>query len=178
MTLQALALADTLINRSRGSARNLVFVWLAGTSCLLMTGLPEVLFPDLPERLLMVLKASLGPLAGAIALYFLGNWLGGMWEGALVQRLTTWGGSAVLLAATLMAAAASQIDTAHFTSLLWLTAGVNMVPVLLAALAVWRAIQLGDPLARWMGLAIACLAMMVCGIYLRALQVPGFGLLT
>lgn len=178
MTLLALALVDTLSTRTRGSVRNLVFVLITGASCLLMTGLPEVLFPGLPERLLMVLKASMGPLAGAIALYFLGNWLGGMWEGALVHRLTAWGGCAVLLAATLMAAAASQIEPAQFPALLWVTAGVNMVPVLLAVLAVWHAAQLGDPLARWMGLAIACLALMVCGMYLRGLQVPGLGLLT
>ena len=177
MTLLALALVDTLSNRNLGSVRNLVFVLLTGASCLVMTGLPEVLFPVLPERLLMVLKASLGPVAGAVALYFLGNWLGAMWEGALVHRFTAWGGSAVLLAATLMAAVASQIEPDQFQSLLWITAIVNMVPVLLAALAVWHAVQLGDPLARWMGLAIACLALMVCGMYLRGLQVPGFGLL-
>lgn len=178
MTLLALTLADTLSNRNRGSLRNLIFVLITGASCLVMTGLPEVLFPDLPERFLMVLKASLGPLAGAVALYFLGNWLGGMWEGALVHRFTAWGGSAVLLAATLMAAVASQIEAAHFHSLLWVTAGVNMVPVLLAMLAVWHAAKLGDPLARWMGLAMVCLALMVCGMYLRGLNVPGFGLLT
>lgn len=178
ITLLMLALVDTLRLRNRGSARNLVFVLLTGISCLLLTGLPEVLFPNLPERLLMVLKASLGPMAGAIALYFLGNWLGGMWEGALVHRLTSWGGSAVLLAATVMAAMASQIETVHFQSLLWVTAYVNMAPVLLALLAVWHAVKLGDPLARWMGLAMVCLAFMVFGIYLRALQVPGFGLLT
>jgi GGDEF domain-containing protein len=178
MTLLALALVDTLSTRTRGSVRNLVFVLITGASCLLMTGLPEVLFPNLPERLLMVLKASLGPFAGAIALYFLGKWFGSMWEGALAHRFTAWGGSAVLLAATLMAIAASQIDPAHFTSLLWITAGVTMVPVLLAGLAVWHAAQLGDPLARWMGLAMACLALVVCGMYLRGLNVPGFGLLT
>lgn len=178
LTLLALTLVDTLSTRTRGSVRNVVFVLITGTSCLLLTGLPEVLFPNLPERLLMVLKASLGPFAGAIALYFLGKWFGGMWEGALAHRFTAWGGSAVLLAATLMAIVASQIDPAHFTSLLWITAGVTMVPVLLAVLAVWHAAKLGDPLARWMGLAMACLALVVCGIYLRGLNVPGFGLLT
>lgn len=178
LTLLALALVDTLSSRTLGSVHNLVFVLLTGASCLLMTGLPEVLFPSLPERLLMVLKASLGPLAGAVALYLLGNWLGGMWEGTLVHRLTAWGGCAVLLAATAMAAAASLIETAQFASLLWVTAGVNMVPVLLAVLAVWHSAKLGDPLARWMGLTIACLALMVCGMYLRGLQVTGFGLLT
>jgi len=39
-----------------------------------------------------------------------------------------------------------------------------------------RAAALGDPLARWMVLACACLAAMTTGLYLRGLQVQGFGL--
>ncbi|WP_439114454.1 hypothetical protein [Hydrogenophaga sp.] len=178
LTLLALSLVDALVNRTVGSVRNLWFVLVTGASCVLVTGLPEVLFPDLPAHLLLVLKASLGPLAGAMALYFLGNWLGGVREDALVHRLTAWGGALVCLAALVLAVVASQTAAAHFVSLLRVAAVVNMVPVLLAALAVWRAAQLGDPLARWMGLAVACLAATVCGIYLRGLQVPGFGLFT
>jgi GGDEF domain-containing protein len=178
LTLLALSLVDALGNRTVGSVRNLVFVVITGASCVLVTGLPEVFFPHLPARLLMVLKASLGPLAGAMALYFLGNWLGGVREDTLVHRLTAWGGALVLLAALVLAVVGSQTEATHFTSLLLVAAAVNMVPVLLAALAVWRAARLGDPLARWMGLAVACLAATVCGIYLRGLQVPGFGLFT
>ena len=47
---------------------------------------------------------------------------------------------------------------------------------LLAAIAAIRAAVLGDPLARWMVLACAFLAVMVCGLYLRGLNVEGFGL--
>lgn len=177
LTLLALSLLDVLSNRTLGSVRNLVFVLVTGASCVLITGLPEVLIPGLPERLLMVLKASLGPVAGALALYFLGNWLGGGREDALVHRLTAWGGAVVLLAAAVLGTLASMVSTERFQELLWLVAAVNMVPVMLAALAVLRAAQLGDPLARWMGLAVGCLALTVCGIYLRGLSVGGFGLL-
>ncbi|MGE0097743.1 MAG: hypothetical protein AB7S86_05280 [Hydrogenophaga sp.] len=176
LTLAALALADVLDSRTRGSVRNLFFVLITGTSCVVMTGLPEVFFPALPERLMMVLKASLGPTAGARALYFLGNWLGGVREDALMHRLTTWGSAVLMLASLSLAAVATQAPLEHFRPLLWTAAGVNLVPVLLAFLAVVRATKLGDPLARWMLLAVGFLALMTTGLYLRGLEVSGLGL--
>jgi len=114
LTLSIVALGDALASRSVGSVRNLLFVLIAGASCVVITGLPEVFFPGLPERLMMVLKASLGPLAGAMALYFLGNWLGGVREDVLVHNLTALGGTVVLLVALALAAVSSQVDPMHF----------------------------------------------------------------
>ncbi|MBE0586519.1 MAG: hypothetical protein IH617_00560, partial [Hydrogenophaga sp.] len=169
LTLAALALGDALGSRSRGSMRNLLFVVLTGASCVVMTGLPEALFPFLPGHPLRVLKASLGPLAGGVALYYLGGWLGGAREDALVHRLTAWGGAAVFLAAVVLALLASQVSSDQYHPVLLAAAVVNMVPVLLALVAVIRANRRGDPLARWMLLAIVCLAAMVSGLYLRGL---------
>lgn len=176
LTLSALALADALDSRTRGALRNLLFVLVAGTSCLVIAGLPEVFFPGTPARLTMVLKASLGPAASAMALYFLGNWLGGVREDKLVYRLTAWGAAVLLLAAVSLAMVAAQIPPERFRPVLATTAVVNMLPVLLAFLAVLRATKLGDPLARWMLPAIACLALMTGGLYLHALDAPGRGL--
>ncbi len=176
LTLTAVALGEALSSRSTGSVRNLLFLLVTGTSCVVMTGLPEVFFPGLSERLVMVVKAGLGPLAGAMALYFLGNWLGGVREDPLVHRLTALGGTVVFLCALALAATASQIDPHDFPALLLLAAAVNMVPVVLALVAVIRAAQLGDPLARWMGVAIGCLAAMTAGLYARGLDVAGLGL--
>ncbi|MDP3190253.1 hypothetical protein [Rhodoferax sp.] len=176
LTLAALAFADVVGSRTRGSVRNLLFVLVTGASCVVITGLPEAFFPNLPKRLMMVLKVSLGPSAGAMALYFLGNWLGGVREDALMHRLTAWGASVVLLASMSLAAVATQAPLAEFRVLLLAAAVVNLVPVLLAFVAVMRATKLGDPLARWMLLAIGCLAMMATGLYLRGLEVPGLGL--
>ncbi|KRC01025.1 hypothetical protein ASE11_05130 [Hydrogenophaga sp. Root209] len=176
LTLSAVALGDALSSRSTGSVRNLLFVLIAGASCVVMTGLPEVFFPELPERLMMMLKASLGPLASAMALYFLGNWLGGVREDALVHNLTALGGTAVLLVALALTAVSSQVDPMDFPALLMLAATVNLVPVLLGLLAVIRAAKLGDPLARWMGVGMVCLAAATVGLYARGLSVPGLGL--
>jgi GGDEF domain-containing protein len=168
-----LAVVDGLSRWSQGALRNLLFVLLTGASAVFMTGLPEVFFPDLSPRLLMMLKASLGPLAGAMAVYFLGAWLGGLREDRLVHRLTAWGGAAVFLMALVLALYASQVEPAGFQSLLWMAAGVNMVPVVIAMGVVTRSAALGDPLARWMSPAIACLALMVPGLYMRGLDLPG-----
>lgn len=176
LTLAALALADVLESRSNGSVRNLLFVLVTGASCVVITGLPEVFFPALPDRLMMVLKAGLGPMAGAMALHFLGSWLGGVREDALVYRLTTWGAAVLMVGALSLVAVATQAPADRFRMLLMVAAVVNLVPVLLAFFAVVRATKLGDPLARWMLLAIGCLAVMTTGLYLRGLEVPGLGL--
>ena len=39
-------------------------------------GLPQLVFPDLAPRAVLVAEASLGPLSGALALSYLGIWLG------------------------------------------------------------------------------------------------------
>ncbi|MCW5653487.1 diguanylate cyclase [Hydrogenophaga sp.] len=176
LTLAALALADVLDSRSKSSVRNLLFVFITGASCVVITGLPEQLVPGLPPRVLMVLKAGMGPAAGAMALYYLGSWLGGVREDAMVHRLTAWAAVVLGLAALGLAAAATQVHAEQFRELMLFSAVVNLVPVLLAFVAVMRAARLGDPLAPRMLLALVCLAVMTCGLYLRGLDVQGLGL--
>ncbi|MDO9437566.1 hypothetical protein [Hydrogenophaga sp.] len=176
LTLSALAFADVVGGRNLGTVRNLMFVLITGASCVVMTGLPEVFFPELPPRLMAILKAGLGPLAGAMGLYFVGTWLGGAREDNQTHRLTAFGGVVLVTVAVVLVAIASQIDASHFHSLLLATAIVNMVPVLLALVVAARAARLGDPLARWMALAIVCLAIVTIGHYMHGLHVPGLGL--
>lgn len=176
LTLAGVALADVLGNRTKGSARNLLFVVITGTSAVVMTGLPEVFWPGLPVRLMLVLKAGLGPLAGAMGLYFIGTWLGGMREDSLVHRLTVVGAVVLMVVALALGMAASRIDPEDFRPLLMAAAVVNLVPVLLALVAVVRATRLGDPLARWMALAVVCLGTLTGGHYANALGLGGMGL--
>jgi GGDEF domain-containing protein len=171
-----LALVDALSNRTPATLRNIVFVLVIGASCVVITGLPEVFFPHLPPQLMMVLRSSLGPAAGAMGVYFLGGWLGGLREDLLVYRLTAWGGAALLLAALALALVASQADLQDRQLLLLVAAGVNAVPIFIGMVVVVRSAALGDPLARWMIPAIVCLIVMVPGFYLRGLKVSGPGL--
>lgn len=177
LTLAALALGDALTSRSIGAIRNLVFMLITGTSCVVITGLPEVFFPALPERLMMMLKIGLGPLAGAIALVYLGIWLGGLREDVVVYRLTAWGGALIFFATMGLTLAGVVVPPGKsYYDLLWLTAAVNMTAVVLGLIATARAATLGDPLARWMVLACVLLALMVAGLYARGLNLPGVGL--
>jgi GGDEF domain-containing protein len=141
-----------------------------------MSSLPEALFPELVGRGLLVLKAALGPMSGAMALYFLGNWLGGPREDAWVHQLTVWGSATVALAAVGLAIIASQVAVDDFQAVLLAAASLNMVPVLMSVTAIRRAAQRGDPLAHWMLVAVACLAVMVSGLYLKGMALPGIGL--
>jgi len=70
--------------------RNLVFVALMGTAVILIVGLPETLWPRLDGRVLRMFKASLGPLAASVTLYYLGQWMGGLREDAVMNRITNW----------------------------------------------------------------------------------------
>ncbi len=176
LTLSALSIADVLINRKVGSVRNLIFVLFAGLSCIVITGLPEVLWPGLPVWLMQLLKGSMGPLAGAMALYFLGIWMGGSREDRTVARITRWGAGAVGLASLVLIPLVLRASPEEFQQLLIVTALVNMAAAVLGLIATLRAAALGDPLARWMVLACLCLGGLVTGLYLRGLNVPGFGL--
>jgi GGDEF domain-containing protein len=176
LTMVALSASDVAISRNIASVRALLFVVLTGASCVLMTGLPEVFFPGLPPRLLLVLKAGLGPLAGAIALAYLGIWLGGMREDVVVYRLTAWGGGALFVGAAGLTLWAILVAPDDFRQLLLVTGVVNMTAVVLGIIATARATSLGDPLARWMVMACVLLAAMVGGHYLHGLGVPGPGL--
>lgn len=176
LTLSVLSVADVLLNRKLGSLRNLIFVLVAGTSCVVITGLPEVLWPDLPSWLVQMVKGSLGPLAGAISLYYLGHWMGGSREDRAVSRITSWGAGGVLLGSLLLAVLAALASPDEFGRLLPATAIVNMAAAVLGLMATLRAAAMGDPLARWMALACLCLAASISGLYLRGLNVPGFGM--
>jgi GGDEF domain-containing protein len=172
LSLALLAGADALITRSLGAVRNVLLVSFIGSVCVLMSGLPELLFPDIPERLLMVLKASLGPLAGALGLRFLGIWIGGASEDRLLYGVTVWGCYLMLVAAAALAVLAMIVSPAEFTELLLISAAVNAVTVLLILLVSVRATLMGDPLALWLVLASLLLAGMMTGLYLHALKVP------
>ncbi len=176
MTLSAIALADALFNRKSGSLRNLVFVLFTGATCLMMTGLPELLWPGLPVALVQVLKGSLGPLAGAMALYFLGLWLGGTREDRTVHHITVWGAGALVLASVVLGLLMARASPEEFREVLLATAIVNVAAAVLGLIATLRAAALGDPLARWMVVACVGLVTLVVGLYLRGLEVPGFGL--
>jgi GGDEF domain-containing protein len=176
LSLVLLAAADAVVTRSLGAARNMLLIFAIGSACIFLSGLPEALFPSLPERLMMALKTGFGLLSSALGLRLLGIWAGGDREDYLVHRLTVWGAYGMLIASLVMAVLATLVAPQDFHGLLMLTAGLNTIAVLLCMVIAVRAALLGDPLARWLVLACLILTGLMAGLYLHALRVPGIGL--
>lgn len=165
LTIALVALADLLMSRSVASARAMVFVLLLGSSSVLMTSLPAVLFPGLPALALLTLQTSLGPLCGAISLTYLALWLGVAVEDRLVHYLLSWGAAAQVLIAVALAAWVVLADGRQPALYLQVGALASAVGLVLGMAAAMRAKYLGDILAGWMVLACIFLAGMVLGLY-------------
>ena len=169
-TLAAFALADALMRHSLAAWRAFVFVALTGTACLLLTGLTQTLFPDVPLRAVHVLQNTMGLLSGALALSYLGLWMGVAAEDRVV-RLTIRGGAlGLVLAACAMAVLTFLAPPEQWHDLLAATAVINGFSVLLPAIASLRAVALGDRLARGILAATGLLAGMAAGLYAHALH--------
>jgi GGDEF domain-containing protein len=175
LTLAALAMLDTLSARSIASVRNLLLVVMTGTTCMVVTGLPEVFWPGIPERVLVVIIVTLVPLSGALTLKYLDIWLGGAEEDVLVHQLIARGAGMQFFAALALGLLATQVSSQYFHQLRAATTVICVAAVLLGFVVTIRSALLGDPLARWMVLACVCLAAMVAGLALRGLDVKGYG---
>jgi GGDEF domain-containing protein len=170
-TLALVALAEVCTNRSVGSRRALVFVVLTACSCMLMSGWVEEVFPSLPGILTAVLKASLPPLNGALALTYLGHWLGVQREDRLSHRVAI---SVTLgLIATAIGAAAAVLLSGNATAPMEFSGVISTLGAIAGLVITARAAVLGDDLARWMIWACLALIVMVVGMFTQALF-PGY----
>jgi GGDEF domain-containing protein len=176
LSLVLLTAIDAVVTRSMAAMRSLLLITAISGVCVLLSGLPETLFPELPPRLGVVLKAGLGPLAGALGLRLLGIWIGGYREDPIVYRITISGCMSIAAAGVALMVLAALAQPEQYPHLLVLTAALTAIPALLCLLVALRAAFLGDALARWLVLASLFLLAMVSGLYLRALDVAGFGL--
>ena len=176
LTLAAVAIADVAMSRSLTAWRGLAYMLLAGSSCVVLSGLPEDVFPGMPVLTMLLFKSSLGPLSGALTLTYLGQWLGVAAEDKLVHRTIVWGAGFLIAAAIFMATVLVMNAEKSSDGVLIVAAWVNCISVLMATFASARAAQLGDLLARWMVVACLLLAISVAGLYAHNLQQPGTGL--
>jgi GGDEF domain-containing protein len=169
------ALADLVRTGRIAAWRALAFLLLTGTSALLMTGFPEHVLGLQQTRSLLPAKASLGPLSGALALSYLGMWLGIVVEDKLI-RYTVAGGSLFLVFTSAGLALWAYLDPdLSPNDVLAVSAMVTFTSVVFAVVVAVRGAVLGDPLARAMAFACICLAGMVAGLYAKGMQVSGFG---
>ena len=174
--LSIVAAADLVASRSIPSARGLAFIVLTGGSSTLLSGLPEMLIPALGAEVLLPLKASFGPLSGALALTYLGVWLGSAHDDQLIDWIVSGGSVGLVLAAVILAAIALLGDVMEPVSVIAAAATVNALSVLCAGIVAFRGATLGDKPARWMVVACVCLAGMVGGLYATAMHPTGLGI--
>ena len=165
LTIGTMAVVDVVMSRSLAAWRGLAFMAITGSSCVLLSGLPEDLFPGLPLAPVMVLKASLGPLSGAMVLIYLGQWLGVAAEDRAVHHTIVWGSAVLVLTALVITILASLFAKTLATEILLLSAVVNAIAVLLATFTAVRAAQLGDKLARSMVMGCLFLALSMAGLF-------------
>lgn len=176
LTIGTMAVADVFISRTLAAWRGLLFMSVTGFSCVLLSGLPEELFPGLPTVPVLVLKCSLGPLSGAMVLTYLRLWLGTAAEDRYVHNTIQWGSGTLLMAAMLITLLCTLFASTHSAEILLFAAFLNGVAVLLATFTSVRAAQLGDKLARTMVLGCLLLALSLGGLFARQL-VPDSGAL-
>jgi len=170
LAIGTMAVMDVLFSRSLEAWRALVFMSVTGFSCVLLSGLPGDLFPGLPLVPVLILKASLGPLSGAMVLTYLGQWLGVAAEDRMVHHTITWGSLALVATAILIAILCTLFADKQSDEILLLAAAVNALAVLLATFTAARAAQLGDKMARTMVMACLFLAISMAGLYTHQLS--------
>jgi diguanylate cyclase (GGDEF)-like protein len=170
LTIGAMAVVDVFRSRSLSSLRSLIFLIVTGSSCLLLSGLPEDIFPWLPAAPVLILKASLGPLSGAMVLIYLGQWLGSAADDRLVYHTISSGSKALVICAILIALAAALFADIFETEILMFAAVLSALAVLMATLTSLRAAKLGDRMARDMTTGCLFLAMSTSGLYAHQLM--------
>jgi len=98
LSLVLLTGVDAWVTGSRASLRSFVLITAASVTFVVLSGLPEVLGPQAPERLWLALKGSLGLLGAGLGLRLLAVWSGAHRDDRFIYLLTVGGGSAALAA--------------------------------------------------------------------------------
>ena len=169
LTIGIMAIMDVARSRTLSAWRSLVFLFITASSCLLLSGLPEDLFPWLPTTPVLILKASLGPLSGAMVLIYLGQWLGSAADDRLVFHIISSGSKALVICAFLISGASALIGETYNTEILLFAAVLSALAVLMATLTSMRAAQLGDRMARDMTIGCLFMAISTSGLYAHQL---------
>lgn len=165
LILALIACADLAVQRNKASLRGLAFISLTGGAAVVMSGLPAMLWPAVSAKVWLLLKVSMGPLSGALALSYLGIWLDADHEDAAMRRMVTVGSLSLVAASLVLAVATVSSEAFRPLELIGVAAVVNLVSAFLALAVAVRGARLGDRLAQWMVYACMSLAVMVAGLY-------------
>jgi len=164
LTIGTMAVVDVALTRTLVAWRGLVFMTVTGTSCVLLSGLPEDLFPGLPAIPLLAMKSSMGPLSGAMVLLYLKQWLGVSAEDRQVHHIIHWGSLVLMVCAVVMALVSAIVSEREAQQVFLIAATLNGLAIALVAYTSLRAAQLGDPVGRTMAIGTVFLTLSLTGL--------------
>ena len=130
--------------------------------------------PALAPEVLLPLRASFGPLSGALALTYLGVWVGVARDDRLIHRTSTVGAVGLVLAAVVLAGLALGTDL-QATELIAAAAVVNAISCVVCRRGSGEMLHIGRWPGPWMVVACICLAAWSAGCIQRACKRPGRG---
>lgn len=168
LTFFGAAFAEALRNPTIAAWRALCFIGLLGASSMIMSGWVEHVALAGRGEWLLPAKVALGPLSGALALFYLGVWFGNLAQDPWLDRLVSWGSFSQCIAAAALLVGAVLWPTSG-RALLAAAFAVNILSVIMALSAALRGVALGDRLAMAMVVACVCLGVMVIGLYTKGL---------
>jgi GGDEF domain-containing protein len=176
LLLTGVAAGQVLTRPSAANWRSLAFMLLTGSSCLLLSGLPEYALGVSNSQGFLMAKVALPPLSSALALNYLGFWLGISVEDRLIRHSTAWG-ALFLVAVSIALVFWTYQQPEHIApQALTVSAACTGLSCLLGGLAAVRGSTLGDPLAKQMSFACVCMTGMVAGLYAKSLGLTIYGL--
>jgi GGDEF domain-containing protein len=170
LMLTTVAAIDAARVMSLPAWRGVTFLVLIGVSALLMTGLPEHLLGITDEHVLLPAKMTLGPITGAIALNYLGIWLGVTADNKGVGRILFATSLLVALAGMALLAAHVAVSPLSVHQGLAISGLITLLPTVVGVLVSVRTALLGDRLAWGMTTACLCMVVMVAGLYAKGLH--------
>lgn len=170
VTLAGFALVDALLRRRIASWRAFGFVVLTGAACVLLTGLPQVIWPEVSVQFIRFLQISAPLLTSAFTLYLLGLWLGVGSDDRVLRMAVVQGPVGLLVLAVVMGAWSLIESAVRWHELLQINAVINTAALVLPALAAVRAARAGDRWAWGMVAVTVLLTVVVGGLYAKALQ--------
>jgi GGDEF domain-containing protein len=170
LMLTSVAALDAARTMSLPAWRGVSLLVMIGVGALLMTGLPEHLLDITDEHLMLPAKMTLGPITGAVALNYLGIWLGVTADNKGVGRVLFATSLLVLLAGMVLLGMHVVVSPLSVHQGLAISGLITLLPTVVAALVSVRTALLGDRLAWGMAIACLCLVVMVAGLYAKGLN--------
>lgn len=159
-------LADLAVRPSMSSLHSTAFHLAVFGFVAVLSGLPEVLHPELDSEALEGAQVLAGPLCVGLSAFWVGGWLNARQRERLMAR-------ALRLAALVTPLAALACFALPAPQRLAPAGALALLAASLTLWVIWRASLMGDRLATAM--AFGCLLTLpaIAGMYATAMQVPG-----